>query len=227
MAFMRIANPLAGLLLIALAAAAPRPADAPARVGYAWPLKTCIVSGEPLGEGMVVKVLEDAKDPAVNGREVRFCCEKCVATFDANREKYLREADKAIEALELPLYPPIHCVVMPDESLPDPKGPDAKEAHHVVVGNQLVRTCCAQCVRKVKRNPAAALAKVEKAIVAAQADTYPLKVCPISGRELPANPSQTLLAGRMVRFCCDGCKASAEREPAPILAKLDTASSRN
>lgn len=222
---MRTTIMLPTLLLLALAAA-PRTADAPARVGYAWPLKTCIVSGEPLGEGMVVKVLEDAKDPAVHGREVRFCCEKCVATFDANRDKHLREADKAIEAMELPLYPPIHCVVMPDEALPDPKGPDAKEAHHVVVGNQLVRTCCAQCVRKVRRNPAAALAKVEKALVAAQSDAYPLKVCPISGRELPANASQTLLAGRLVRFCCDGCKATAERDPAPVLAKLEAAQKR-
>lgn len=211
------------LLLLALA---PNPADPPTRVGYAWPLKTCIVSGEPLGDGMVVKVLVDEKDPSVNGREVRFCCAKCADTFDANREKYLRDADKAIEALELPVYPAVHCVIMPDEALPDPKGPDAKEAHHVVVGNQLVRTCCAQCVRKVKRNPTAALAKLEKAIVAAQAEAYPLKVCPLSGRELPASPSQTILAGRLVRFCCDGCKASAEKDPAPVLAKLDAAAKK-
>ena len=213
-------------ILFALAAA-PRPADPPARVGYAWPLKTCIVSGEPLGEGMVVKVLVDEKDPAVNGREVRFCCPKCVETFEANREKHLREADKAIEAMELPWYPAIHCVVMPDEALPDPKGPDAKEAHHVVVGNQLVRTCCAQCVRKVRRNPAAALAKLEKAVVAAQVETYPLKVCLFSGRELTPTSPQTLLAGRLVRFCCDGCKATAERDPAAALAKLDAAAKKD
>lgn len=219
---MRTSILLPALLLLALAAA-PRPGDAPARVGYAWPLKTCIVSGEPLGEGMVIKVLEDAKDPSVNGREVRFCCTKCVETFDANREKYLREADKTIEAMELPFYPPIHCVIMPDEALPDPKGADAKEAHHVVVGNQLVRTCCAQCVRKVKRNPAVALARVENAVIAAQAATYPLKVCPFSGRDLTATSPQTLLAGRLARFCCDGCRSTGEKDPSVVLSKLDAA----
>jgi hypothetical protein len=193
---------------------------APERVGYAWPLSTCVVSGDALGDAMVVRILEDAEDPSVQGREVRFCGPKCVETFEADRARYLRKADEAIEAMELRFYPPIHCVVMPDESLSDPQGPDAKDAKHVVVGNQLVRTCCAQCVRKVKRNPKAWLAKVEKAVVAAQSKDYPLRVCPVSGRELPATPSQTLIGGQLVRFCCDGCKAGAERDPAPVLAKL-------
>jgi YHS domain-containing protein len=209
--------------LLALLAAHPAqdaPKPAPERVGYAWPLGTCVVSSDALGDTMVVRILEDPDDPSIHGREVRFCCPRCVETFEADRARYLKKADEAIEAMELRFYPPIHCVVMPDEALSDPKGPDAKEAKHVVVGNQLVRTCCAQCVRKVKRNPKAWLAKVEKAVMAAQSADYPLRVCPVSGRELPATPSQTLIGGQLVRFCCDGCKAGAERDPAPVLAKL-------
>lgn len=213
----------ASLSLLALMLSAGDPPAPPARVGYAWPLPTCIVSGEPLGDGAVVKVLEDPKDPSVHGREVRFCCEKCVTTFEANRAKYLKQADEAIAAKELAFYPPINCLVMPDETLPAPGTPEAKEAKQVVVGNQLVRLCCAQCERKVKRNPAAYLSKLQAAMTTAQVPSYPLKTCPISGRELPAEPVDTLLAGRLVRFCCSGCKATAEKNPAAILAKLDAA----
>jgi uncharacterized paraquat-inducible protein A len=115
---------------------------------------------------------------------------------------------------------------MPDEKLPEAGTPDAKDVKQVVVGNQLVRVCCAQCERKVKRNPKAYLDKLQAAIAKAQVATYPLKTCPISGRDLPAEPCDTLIAGRLVRFCCAGCKATAERDPAPILAKLDAAAAK-
>jgi hypothetical protein len=161
-------KPIALLLVASLALfAAGDPPAAPARVGYAWPLPTCIVSGEPLGDKPVVKVLEDAKDPSVNGREVRFCCEKCAATFDANRAKCLKDADAAIIAREMPAYTLTNCMMMPDEKLPAPDAKEQDGARSVVVGNQLVRVCCAQCERKVKRNPAAVLTKVQTALVAA------------------------------------------------------------
>ena len=67
-------KPLLATVLASLALlAAGDPPARPARVGYAWPLSTCVVSGEPLGDTAIVKVLEDAKDPSVHGREVRFC----------------------------------------------------------------------------------------------------------------------------------------------------------
>lgn len=214
-------KPLALVLIASLALlAAGDPPAAPARVGYAWPLNTCIVSGEPLGDKPVVKVLEDAKDPAVNGREVRFCCEKCAATFDANRAKYLKDADAAIAAREMPAYTLTNCVMMPDEKLPAPDAKEQDGARSVVIGNQLVRVCCAQCERKVKRNPAAVLTKVQTALVAAQTPGYTMKTCPVSGKPLPATPSDTLIAGQLVRLCCDDCRASAEKNPAATLAKL-------
>jgi hypothetical protein len=49
----------------------------------AYPMTTCVVSGEPLG-GM---------GPPVNitheGLEVRFCCQKCVAEFNKDPKKYM------------------------------------------------------------------------------------------------------------------------------------------
>jgi hypothetical protein len=118
------------------------------------------------------------------------------------------------------VYPAITCVVMPDEPLP---AADAKDAHEVVVGNQLVRVCCAQCERKVKRNPSNYLAKLQTAAVAAQSPAYPLRTCPMSGRDLPAAPTDTLIAGRLVRFCCTECRDKGEKDPIATLAKVDAA----
>jgi len=209
--------------LTALLLAAGEPPAATPRIGYAWPLPTCVVSGEPLGAKSVVKVLEDPKDASVHGREVRFCCEKCVTTFEANRAKYLEAADALIAQREQAVYPFAVCIIMTDEKLAAPGTPEAVDVREVVVGNQLVRLCCASCERKVRRNPTSALAKVQRAAVEAQAKDYPLKACPISGRPLPAEPVDTLLAGRLVRLCCKECQAKAEQDVAATLAKLDAA----
>ncbi len=207
----------------ALLAGGDAESAAPARVGYAWPLPTCVACAGPLGTTPIVRVLVDAKDPSIQGREVRFCQESCIATFDANRPKYLKAADATIEVQEMPSYPRIHCIVMPDEALPDPNSPDADEAKTVVVGNQLVRVCCAQCVRKVKRNPTLHLAALQNAFSISQPRTDATQRCPTCGKDLPTTPVETLIAGRLVRVCCDGCKASAEKSPAATLAKMDQA----
>jgi len=48
-----------------------------------YPLTTCVVSGEKLGE-MGPPVVINHK-----GTEVRFCCNSCVKKFNADPEKYL------------------------------------------------------------------------------------------------------------------------------------------
>lgn len=48
-----------------------------------YPLKTCVVSGEKLGEmGKVI-------DYVYKGRLVRFCCNHCIKDFEKDPEKYL------------------------------------------------------------------------------------------------------------------------------------------
>ena len=51
------------------------------RIGDPWPLETCIVSGEKLGEmgDPIIKLYE--------GREFRFCCKGCVGKFEKEPEK--------------------------------------------------------------------------------------------------------------------------------------------
>ena len=54
-----------------------------------YPLKTCVVSGEKLGE---------MGDPYVweyQGRQIKFCCEGCVKDFKKDPAKYLKMIDEA------------------------------------------------------------------------------------------------------------------------------------
>lgn len=55
----------------------------------AYPLKTCVVSGEELGS------MGDAHIIKYEGREVRFCCSACEKTFRKDPAKYLKKIDDA------------------------------------------------------------------------------------------------------------------------------------
>ena len=55
----------------------------PAAVAKPYPLTTCIVSGEKLGE-MGKPVMVDYK-----GQQVGFCCKSCLGDFDKEPAKYL------------------------------------------------------------------------------------------------------------------------------------------
>ncbi len=72
------------------APAAPAPTAAAAADAY--PIDTCVITGEKLGSmGDVVKF--DYK-----GREIRFCCQGCIAKFLADPDKYLKILDDAAAA---------------------------------------------------------------------------------------------------------------------------------
>jgi hypothetical protein len=74
-------------LALTLAGCATHPAEtapataATAAAGDAYPIKTCVVSGDPLG-----------KEPYVfthNGQTIKLCCKDCLAKFNAEPAKYL------------------------------------------------------------------------------------------------------------------------------------------
>jgi len=70
---------LAGSLLASAADAKPDPKAKP------YPLKTCVVSGEKLGE---------MGDPYVftrDGQEVKLCCKSCLKDFNKNPSKYMKK----------------------------------------------------------------------------------------------------------------------------------------
>ena len=67
-----------------------KPAAQPAAAAY--PLDTCVVSGEKLGEMGAPVVIQH------EGREVRFCCRSCVKKFKQDPAKYLKKIDEAAKA---------------------------------------------------------------------------------------------------------------------------------
>ena len=54
----------------------------------AYPLKTCIVTDDDLGDTPI--------DITYKGRLVRLCCKSCVRKFNANPDKYMAVLDKAL-----------------------------------------------------------------------------------------------------------------------------------
>jgi YHS domain-containing protein len=62
-----------------------------ARQRAAYPLNTCLVSGDRLGGDM-----GQPREVVVGGRLVRLCCPGCVAEFNKNPAKYLHILDNAV-----------------------------------------------------------------------------------------------------------------------------------
>jgi len=54
-----------------------------------YTLKTCVVSGDKLGE------MGDPFVYAYKGREIKFCCKNCLKDFNKNPAKYLKMIDEA------------------------------------------------------------------------------------------------------------------------------------
>jgi YHS domain-containing protein len=55
----------------------------------AYPLDTCSVSGEKLGEMGKPYVME------YKGREIKFCCKSCVKDFNKDPEKFVKKLEQA------------------------------------------------------------------------------------------------------------------------------------
>lgn len=62
----------------------------------AYPLKTCVVSGESLDGGEMGKPVNYIhKESGKPDRLVRFCCGGCIKDFKKNPAKYLKKIDEA------------------------------------------------------------------------------------------------------------------------------------
>ena len=81
----------------ALAAAASDQNSANEKAKAAYPLTTCTVSGDKLGEmGKPIEyVYKQAGKP---DRLVLFCCKDCIKDFESDPAKYLKKIDEAAAA---------------------------------------------------------------------------------------------------------------------------------
>lgn len=179
-----------------------------------YTLSTCPVSGEPLGS------MGDPIVKEIDGREVRFCCKMCVGRFEKNKDDYFKKIDEQMIADQLPYYPLTTCAISGE-----PLSEDGEDiAINLIHANRLVRLCCKSCVKEFNKDPGAYIAKIDKAAADAQRADYPLDKCMIGGKlGSMGEPSEIVLAGRLVRFCCAMCEPKVIADPVKYLAQLDEA----
>lgn len=181
------------------------------KVGDPYLLGTDPVTGEKLGDTVVIHDHE--------GRELRFANEKNLETFKSDPQKYLDKVDAQIIENQLPLYPLETCAVSGQElgSMGEPL--------NVVVGNRLVRLCCAGCKGQVEQKREEIFAKLDAATIEQQKADYPLERCLVTGEPLEAmgQPIEYVAGNRLLMFCCEACVGMFEKQPAKHLEKLDAA----
>jgi len=121
-----------------------------------------------------------------------------------------------------PAYPLTTCVIT-GKPLDSMGGPVT-----IVHEGTEVKFCCQGCVGAFRRDPAPHLAKIKAAAEAKAAEgeakaviPYPLKVCLVSGEDLGGAPVSMVHEGRQIKFCCQGCQAKFEENPAPYLKKIE------
>jgi YHS domain-containing protein len=118
-----------------------------------YPLDTCVVMGDSL--------TEEGKDIAVEhvtrNRLVRLCCKQCARKMDQAPEEYIKLLDEAVIKAQRDGYPLDTCPISGQKlgSMGDPV--------EVVIGNRLVRLCCAGCVKSLRKDPAPHLAALDAA----------------------------------------------------------------
>lgn len=173
-----------------------------------YPLAKCVVSDEELGDAPV--------DLLHDGKLVRLCCKGCRKEFEKDPAAIHAKIDAAVIAAQTPDYPLETCTVSGE-----PLGGMGTPLD-VVHGTRLVRLCCKGCVKGFKKDPDAFLAKVDAALIEAQAKTYRLDTCVVSGDKLGSQgkPIDYLYGTQLVRFCCKGCVDGFLKDPATHLAKI-------
>lgn len=174
---------------------------------HPYTLATCPVSGEALGD------MGDAISYNYQGREIKFCCQACVSKFEADPAKFISKIDADIIAQQMPNYPMTTCPVSGEEL-----GGMGSTIDRVY-DNRLVRFCCEDCVAKFEADPATYFSKIDEAIIAAQTDSYPLKVCAVSGEELgEEGPAINYVVGStLIKLCCEDCKHDVDANPTKYL----------
>lgn len=186
---------------------AARPAASGAKIvrGQAYPLSKCVVSGEALPA--------DATVHAVKGRSLKLCCKDCIAELDKNADGYVKKFDAAVIEAQQATYPLDTCPL---------SGKKLATPVNAVAGDRLVRLCCGNCAAKLEKDAAAALQKIDEAVVAAQMPKYALKTCIACDKPLPATGTIEYVMGtRLVRLCCENCIKTFEKDQAGLLKKLN------
>jgi len=177
--------------------------------GDPYALGTCPISGAELGEGAVTKEYD--------GREVKFCCGGCPGKFEDNMEESMAKLDEAMTKDQKAAYPLETCLIS-GEALDSMGGPV-----ELVYNNRLVMFCCSMCEKGFKEDAAAKMAELDKAVIEAQSEDYPLDTCVVAGTDVTEGANEFVIANRLVKTCCGNCQKKVEANPAMYLSKIEEA----
>lgn len=118
-----------------------------------YPLSKCVVSGQALGK-MGKPVTEVYK-----GRELKFCCKDCKASFDKSPDGFIEKIDAAAkEAAAKNPYTLTTCLVS-DEKLGGTMG----TPYTFVYADKEVKLCCKSCLKDFNKEPAKYMKKMTQA----------------------------------------------------------------
>ena len=176
-------------------------------------LDTCPISGKKLGS------MGDTIVEVIDGREVRFCCDKCPPKFKADKTAQFKKLDVLMIKQQLPFYPINTCVIS-GESLDFHGG-----AVSFIYGNRLFRTCCNDCKAEFLDEPAKYVPELDEEIIKAQKRKYPLTTCVIGKGNLKGmgGPDYMIVGNRLVQLCCAGCRGGVLKDPLGTFAIIDAA----
>ncbi|MCB9358111.1 MAG: hypothetical protein H6508_01250 [Calditrichaeota bacterium] len=85
-----------------------------------------------------------------------------------------------------------------------------------------VKFCCPNCVGTFEKDLAASMKILDRKIIEAEQATYPLNKCVVSGETLGGmgDPVMHMYKNQLVKFCCENCIESFEKDPAKYLAMI-------
>lgn len=179
--------------------------------GQMYALAYCPVSGNPLGDDAVVKVYD--------GREVRFCCDKCPERFETDKASYWGRMDAQVIAQQRWDYPLETCPVS-GHALGE-----GGEPVEIVVGTRYAKLCCDGCIEDFRANADEHFKTIDAAIIEKQRDAYPLATCVVSGEKLGSmgDPVDVVVGTTLVRLCCKSCVKELAKAPWKALEQIAAA----
>jgi hypothetical protein len=98
----------------------------------------------------------------------------------------------------------------------------AKPTEFVVEG-RMVRTCCGDCKAEIVKSPAAAIKKIDAAVVAEQKAGYPLTTCAVTDAKLDDKAVDYVWGTRLVRLANADAVKAFQKDPKTAMAKVDAA----
>lgn len=82
-----------------------------------------------------------------------------------------------------------------------------------------VKFCCGGCPANFEKAKEENLAKLDKAIIEQQDKDYPLTNCVNTGKALGENPVSFVIGNKLMKTCCENCKAKLEGDKTAALEK--------